>query len=151
MIFDKISEYKSYLGISEYIDTALKLMAETDFSAVEPGKYVVNDGVYYMIFEANTKTYAESKWEAHKDYIDIHIPLKGAEVDGVRHISELVESEPYNADNDVIFYTSDSDKELYTVNEGQFLLVFPADGHVPMVAVNDEPAPIRKLVIKVKA
>jgi len=150
MIFDKISEYKTYLGISKELDTALKLMAETDFSAVEPGKYEVCDGVYYMIFEANTKAYAESKWEAHRDYIDIHIPLKGAEKDGVRHLSELVECEPYNADNDVAFYTSDSDKELYTVNEGQFMLVFPADGHVPMVAV-DEPAPIRKLVIKVKA
>lgn len=150
MIFDKVSEYKTYLGISEELDVALKLMAETDFSAAENGKYEVCDGVYYMIFDGNTKPYAEAKWEAHREYIDIHVPLIGAEKDGVRHISELKESTPYDADMDVLFYTSDSDKELYTVNKGQFMLVFPADGHVPMVAV-DEPAYIKKMVIKVKA
>lgn len=150
MIFDKRTEYKNYLGISKELDIALKLMSEIDLSKAEPGRYEVCDGVFYNVFDASTRLYSEGKWEAHKDYIDIHLPITGAEKQGVCHIDELTQDGEYNADMDTCFYHNDTSKALYPVKPGEFLLVFPNDAHAPLIAVDDKPKEIRKLVFKVR-
>ena len=149
MIFDKVCEYKTYLGISEKLDLALEMMAEKDFSDIGPGKYDVCDGVYFMIFDMEPHPYFSDKWEAHHNYLDIHIPLTGAEIVGVRHVSDVKECVEYNPETDMEFFSSDSDKELYPVHAGEFLICFPNDVHIPDVVIPGYEH-IKKLVIKVR-
>jgi PBP1b-binding outer membrane lipoprotein LpoB len=50
MVFDSIKNYKLYTNLSPRIAQAFKIAAETDFTKVEAGKYVVDgDNLFYMV------------------------------------------------------------------------------------------------------
>ena len=71
MIYDKIDNLETYAGISERLMKGLRLLKETDFSALEPGRYEVDGNeLYFMVQSYQTKESNDTP-EAHKKYIDI--------------------------------------------------------------------------------
>jgi len=151
MITDKVSEYQRYLGISERLDKALKLMAETDFAALSTGHHEFFDGVAINVFETETKlAAADSKWEAHRDYIDIHVGGKTGEKIFYRHRDDLKEVTPYDAEADAAYYVNEgAGGGAVTIFTGDFAICFPEDAHLPVIAV-DQPEQHRKTVMKVR-
>ena len=83
--------------------------------------------------------------EAHHRFIDIQVPLKGAEtmgwapVDALHHLQS-----PYSEEKDVEFY-GDSAHSLLDVKVGQMVVFFPEDAHAPNIGLGNH----RKLCIKV--
>lgn len=83
--------------------------------------------------------------EAHRRYIDIQIPLKGAEKMGWAAVPGLkLPRGPYDSDKDVIFY-GDSATTLINVLPGQMAVFFPEDAHAPNIGLGNH----RKCIIKV--
>ena len=86
MIFDTLENIKNYEGLGR-VYTALKFLADTDFSKVELGRYELQgDDIFYMVQRYETdpdKTISE----AHKKYIDIQYMVDGEEIIGVSPIS----------------------------------------------------------------
>ena len=120
-------------------------MAETDFTNMEIGKYELNENIYYMVQEYETKP--KTVAELHEKYIDIQLIVSGKEVIGVAPIEidkELVEAKP---EKDVWKYTCETQPIWLTDNE--FMVLYPNDLHCPGVAV-DGAANCRKVVVKVK-
>lgn len=76
MIYDRIEYSDRYQGISAQLDAALDLLKNTDFSSLAPGRYELDDMVYYNIMDCDLLPFSETKWECHRKYIDIQYLLE---------------------------------------------------------------------------
>jgi YhcH/YjgK/YiaL family protein len=146
MIFDTLENIKNYEGLGR-VYTALKFLAETDFTKMELGRYELQgDDIFYMVQQYETdpdKTISE----AHKKYIDIQFMVDGEEIIGVAPICcEKTETEA-KPENDVWFYECKT--EPLTLIKNSFMVLYPNDLHCPGVAV-DGARECHKVVVKVK-
>jgi YhcH/YjgK/YiaL family protein len=147
MILDKIENAYLYSSINPLLAEGLKFITENDFSTVEPGKFYLKDDLLYaMINEYETKPAKECKPEAHKKYTDIQFIVSGEELIGFQTLGEQLPSEPYNEEKDVAFFNEGG--SLFSLKQGFFAIFFPDDIHQPCIMI-DEPARIRKVVVKV--
>lgn len=84
--------------------------------------------------------------EVHRDYIDVHILLEGAERIGWKAIEDVTdESKPYEKEGDCALY-ADAPTAFVDLLPGQFMIVYPEDPHAPVIGNGK----IRKLIAKVK-
>lgn len=84
--------------------------------------------------------------ELHRDYIDVHILLEGAERIGWKAIEDLTkETKPYEKEGDCALY-ADAPTTFVDLLPGQFAIVYPEDPHAPVIGKGK----IRKLIAKVK-
>ena len=83
--------------------------------------------------------------EAHRRYIDIHVPLKSEETIGWAPVSALKHPRgEYDPEKDVLFY-GDAANRLLHVKVGQMAVFFPDDAHAPNIGLGNH----RKLCIKI--
>lgn len=148
MIIDKLSNSNLYSGLGERINKAFTYLKETDFSKMELGKYEIEgDNIFALVNEYSTKDQSEGKLEAHKRYIDVQFVAKGSELMGYAPLENQKVIDEYIEQNDITFFSGD--KSFMQVNEGMFAIFFPTDVHLPGIKV-DEPAYVKKVVVKVK-
>ncbi len=147
MIFDKLENVDTYVSISGGLAKGLWLLQETDFSALEPGKYTVDgDELYFMVQNYQSRPENETA-EAHRKYIDIQYMVSGEELIGIGGLSDMTEEVEANPEKDYWLYHGSMTK--IRLNEGYFVVMFPQDAHAPGIAVN-EPSPVKKIVVKVQ-
>lgn len=146
MIFDTLKNIENYAGLGRVYD-GLQLLAKTDFSALEAGKYTVDgDNLFYIVQTYETK--AETTLpEAHKAYIDVQFVVEGEEDIGFAQLTDKTPEIPTDAQGDVKFY--DSPVQLCRLRAGDFAVFYPNDLHAPCRAVT-APAFCKKVVVKVK-
>ncbi|MBR3848142.1 MAG: YhcH/YjgK/YiaL family protein [Oscillospiraceae bacterium] len=147
MIFDQIEIFKNYKGLGRVYD-GLKLLAETDFSKVEPGRYEVDGAnLFYNVQEFETRAEQKNS-EAHKKYIDIQFVYGGEELIGWAPITtaekKLVTE---NEAGDAWIYEVETENLI--LKDRRFAVFYPEDLHRPCMAVK-EPAMCKKVVVKVK-
>lgn len=147
MIIEQLSNSFLYYPVDDRLEKALRYLQETDFSSLPVGKYEI-DGthVFALVQETTTKPLAEGFWEAHRRYIDIHCVLVGEERIGFAFTDKL-DAEPYEKEKD--FQVLRGEGAFCTVLPGMFMVLMPHDAHMPCLAVT-EPAPLRKVVMKVE-
>jgi YhcH/YjgK/YiaL family protein len=131
--------------------SAFKYLQETDLDKVEPGKYKIDgNNVYVSVAEGKTKLFEDTKWEAHKQYIDIQYVVQGKEKIGVAPLSKAVQIEPFDETKDVGFFeVPEPDCKYYIAQPGTFFIFFPQDAHRPSVNVKGTDTD-KKIVIKIK-
>ena len=145
MIYDKLENLETYEGIAPNIMKGLRLLRDTDFSALEPGRYEVDgDALYFSVQAYDTKV--SDKIEAHRSYIDIQYLLEGEEAVGIAPLDELGEPFESKPEKDAWLYNGET-KELKLGN-GLFMVLYPQDGHSPSRMIG-EAKPVRKVVVKV--
>lgn len=146
MIFDRIENIGNYKGLSK-ISTALEFLANTDFTKIPLGKYELDgNNIYYMVQSYLTnpeKIYPE----AHKNYIDIQYIVKGREIIAVAPIQNPKTLHEAREEKDVYFY--DCPTKPMVLTDGEFMVLYPSDLHLPGKAV-DTPEEVLKVVVKVK-
>lgn len=149
MVIDKLSNSHLYSGLGERINKAFAYLKETDFSKMELGKYEIDgENIFSLVNEYNTKDQSQGKLEAHKKYIDVQFVAKGKELMGYAPLENQIVIDPYNEQNDITFFSGE--KSFTLVEEGMFTIFFPTDVHLPGIKM-DEPAYVKKVVVKVKA
>jgi biofilm protein TabA len=146
MILDSLKNATASLPLNARFKQAFEFIRNNDLSKMEPGKTILDgDKLYITIMDIEGKTPEVAKMEAHKKYIDIQVVISGQETMGWTAIEHCThESDAYNPDKDIIFYT-DKPTTYVTVNPGEFVLFFPEDGHAPAIGKGA----IRKAVVKV--
>ena len=103
--------------------------------------------LFVNVVEYTTTTPEERFWEAHKEYLDIHVMLKGKEQIDLNFIQNMEQKE-YVAKDD--FLPLEGEKKCSVVLEdNDFLICYPSDGHRTAVAV-DRPETIKKAIFKVR-
>ena len=147
MIFDSLNHIEAYKGIHPGVYKGLCLLRDTDFSKLEDQRYEVDGDDLFFFVQSYESNPSNDTPEAHRKYIDIQCVLSGGEIMGVAPLEEMTEEVEARPDNDIWFYHGATD--TVTLLPGRFAVLFPGDAHAPGVAV-DAPAPVRKVVVKVK-
>ncbi|WP_258104444.1 YhcH/YjgK/YiaL family protein [Marinoscillum sp. MHG1-6] len=147
MIIDKISNCHLYDGLGERFAKGFEYLRNTDFSTLEPGKYVLDgDNLKVAIQEYETRSESDCKVEAHKRYADIQYIFSGEEKMGIDVLENQQSIAGYNEGKDVWHF----DHYDYTirVKSGMFTIFFPEDIHMPCLE-SDEKQLVKKVVVKV--
>ena len=145
---DKAEFAKQYHSNKVLWDKAFTYIKETDLIGLKPGKYQIEgDDVYAIVTEGVTRNYDSTKWEAHRNYADIHYVIKGKEKIGIAAIYSARTTKDYDSSKDIGFYTTHGN--FFIAEPSTFFIIFPKNAHFPDINI-DSPSVVKKLVIKVK-
>ncbi|MGL4358623.1 YhcH/YjgK/YiaL family protein [Cetobacterium sp.] len=150
MIFGQLNELKFYKGISQGLDAAIEAIENGSYKNGVLGKNEIDgDNVFFNLQECKTKILEECFFECHKKYIDIHVVIEGEEGIGYSLKDSLKEKSEFNEESD--FGVLEGVEE-YRMNmtKDNFLVVFPDEPHMPLIAKNNEPTELKKVVFKIK-
>ena len=117
--------------------------------ALPPGKYTVeSDNVFFTVVEGHTRPLSEQRPEYHRQYLDIHIVLKGEEIIGAGNKGlPVVEDGHFNTTQDIGFCQAiDSETLIHPTRKSwrsSSLANYTADG-LPRTR-----AALRKIVVKI--
>ena len=129
---------------------ALDALRKLDLDALEVGRYELEgDKLYYMIQDVDTRSFDESRPEAHRRYADIQLPLSAAERYGYAlPQAELAVTEDKFETNDVAFYAAPANEAFIDVEPGTYAVFLPHELHRPCLAVGAK-GKLRKAVVKI--
>lgn len=146
MIFDNIVNADTYANLNPRIKQAFDYLKQTDLNALPVGR-VELDGkkLFILVQEYSSKLPGAGKWEAHKNYIDLQYIVSGTEKMGFAPITRLTLGD-YNPDKD--FQTLSGEGVFVPMQSGDYMLLFPQDGHMPGMAI-DESTLVKKVVVKI--
>ena len=148
MIYAKNTDALTYLGIHPNLDMALERINDRFLSGVGCERQELKGGdVYVTRFTYETVPEEESFFEAHRNYLDIHIMLSGSEGVEIAPPADLTEFDRVEA-NDFYAYRGQGQYRL-VLSPGDFLVVFPNDAHRIKMCL-ERPAPVSKVVFKVR-
>lgn len=148
MILDSLKNSALYENVNPRMKKAFALIASTDWTTMEPGIHEL-DGkdIYVNVMERELKRKPNAKLEVHNEYIDIQVLISGREESfgwSERKDLKLPQGE-FDAEKDIQFF-DDVPQTYYTLRPGQFTVLFPEDGHAPMVGEGT----MRKIIVKVR-
>ena len=94
-----------------------------------------------------SRTRRQGHLEIHNEYIDIQVLIRGEEESfGWSERRELKKPlGEFSVENDIQLF-DDVPQTYYTMRPGQFTVLFPEDGHAPMVGEGT----VRKIIVKVR-
>lgn len=144
MIFDKLENLPLYAESFPNAEKVIAFLEKCVAAPPAPGKYEL-DGkkLFVNVQEYAPKVFAPDKLEYHRKYIDIQLLLAGAEDLYYAPLDGLDAVMPYNAEKDCGFdrLPAPGDATKVALRPGNFVLLFPEEGHLPGVG-----APATKVV-----
>ncbi len=148
MIFDSLdsrSSYEDIPGLKQILDA----LAEIHDTNLPQTRVVLDeDRAFINPVILTTKPLAETHFEAHRRYADVHCVIQGEEEIIVNDIHNVKEIQPFSIPDDFGLYDSDQGT-VCILKPGQFLVCFPQDAHRVAIA-REKPASVMKLVGKLK-
>lgn len=148
MILDTLENADAYFACVPGFEQFMQFFNHNDLLALPACKIKLDgDDLIVNINDFVGKKSEDCRMEAHKEYIDIQIPLEEEEQMGWKPACDcqLITSE-YNEQKDVEFY-ADKATTLFTVPADHFVVFFPEDAHQPGIA---EGKKYRKIIVKIK-
>lgn len=148
MIFGNIQNLKEYFFLEDGVLECFKYMKEHNMNDYKKGSYDI-DGkrLFVNIVEYETTEADKRFWEAHRDYLDIHLMLEGTEQIDMNFIRNM-NVKAYVPEDD--FLPMEGEKNGSAIlRAGDFLICYPGDAHRTAVAA-DGVQRIRKAVFKVR-
>lgn len=148
MIFGNIQNLTEYPFLEEQIKACFAYAKANDLLTYEKGSYKIDgERLFVNIVEYTTTTAENRFWEAHKNYLDVHLMLHGKEQIDLNFIQNMNVKEFVEKDD---FLPMEGEKNSSVVLEdGDFLICYPSDGHRTAVAV-ENPEAIKKAIFKVQ-
>ena len=148
MILDSLKNSALYENVNPRMKKAFELIASTDWTTMETGIHEL-DGkdIYVNVMERELKQKSDANLEVHNEYIDIQVLVTAKEeAFGWSERKDLrMPQGEFNAEKDIQFF-DDVPQTYYTLRPGQFTVLFPEDGHAPMVGEGT----MRKIIVKVR-
>ncbi len=147
MIASNIINYDRYC-FNDRFKKAFDFLLTENLEALPLGKTVITDDIFIMKDTYKTINLGESFWEAHEEYIDIQYMLKGSEKQAYAPLSSLTE----------VMYSPEKDMKLLKgkvqsfcmLNEGDFIVYFPEDGHMPSLHPECAATEVVKFIVKIR-
>ena len=150
MIADSLDNLSKYENLVPYLKEIVNYLKNNNLSLLNGGRYeILGNSIFALIQEYHTQPASEKFMESHEKYIDIQIVLDGQEFMGYSPKEFLKIKDPYNEENDIIFYENNLKEESYiNVRKNHFCIFFPEDAHKPGLHLSIV-RKVRKAVIKV--
>ncbi len=151
MVIDNLNNCKLYFSMHKNFEKAFDFIKKAIQENLPVGKYEI-DGkeLYASVQEYNSKLRADAKAEGHNNYIDIQFVVSGTEAADVFDISKATPKSEYNSDKDVMFYEDFDGANYCKIGANEYGIFFPHDIHKPGMSINESPAAVKKIVVKVK-
>ncbi len=148
MIFGNIQNLEEYPFLEEQIKECFAYAKEHDLASYEKGSHEIDgERLFVNVVEYTTTTASERFWEAHRQYLDLHLMLHGTEQIDLNFIENMDLKEFVEKDD---FLPMEGEKNSSVIlRDGDFLICYPSDGHRTAVAV-DEPEAIKKAIFKIR-
>ena len=144
MILGDINNYQAIASINPRIAKALEWIKSHYKEKFPKGVLEIEEGVIRVNCE-EVAMVPQQMLEAHRRYIDIHVPQSEEETIGWSPINNLKNCiTPYNEAKDIEFY-GDASQCLFPIRPGQFVIFFPEDAHAPNIGIGNH----RKLCVKI--
>ncbi len=119
---------------------------ENDVHTIPTGRYELPEGCFVNVDEYETGV--NTRYEAHQEYVDVHVMVDGEEYIWCAKIYQGTEVIPYDAEKDVAFYTcvETACRKVHMTNQSALVLM-PRDIHAP--ANLDRKRHNRKIIFKI--
>ena len=152
MIVAKLKDAADYRGIHPMLDKALDYLTEEFLETVgTETTHMDGQNLYATLNLFETLPDDQLFFEAHRDYLDIHVPLSGEERMDIADTASLVFNEAVSKPENDFYAYSDQDPAHQSIimKRGDFLVAFPADAHRVKGQVSG-PSEVRKVVFKIR-
>lgn len=150
MIYDKIENLARYAGSFPYADQVIAFLKECAANPPAPGKYELDGKKLFVNIQSySPKPFNPEKLEYHRKYIDIQLLFSGAEKLYCAPLDGLDAVMPYTPEKDCGMNrlpAPEAGTEISLV-PGNFVLLFPDEGHLP--GVGDPATQVVKAVVKI--
>lgn len=146
MIIDNINNASHYYNVHPRFEEAFNFLKSLDPNSYTEGTIDVDGNNIKFIVSNNTlKLKEDVLLEAHRKYIDIHLPISQSETIGWKSIK--------TKDKNLINYDPEKDFELFndtpttylTVLPGEFAVFHSEDAHAPLIGRGE----LKKLIFKI--
>ena len=127
---------------------AFEFLKTTNLSTLRPGRHEVDgDRIFVNIMDVDLVPFGQGEIEAHRKYIDIHVPISGPETIGAFTLWPEHLVLPFHKEYDYVLLKGRTTP--LTLSPGEFVAFFPpTGGHAPGQTV-EVPRKHRKAVVKV--
>ena len=148
MVYGNVMDLNEYDFLEAAVQECFDYAKSHDLETFEKGSHPIDgDRLFVNIVEYTTTAPENRFWEAHRQYLDVHLILRGTEQIDVNQIRNMELKEYVEADD---FLPMDGEKRASVVlKKGDFLICYPSDGHRTAVAA-DGPEDIKKAIFKVR-
>ncbi|MCQ2331953.1 MAG: YhcH/YjgK/YiaL family protein [Paludibacteraceae bacterium] len=146
MIKDRLENGHAYDGLHKNFRMVMEILQSLNMEELKEGRIEL-DGEYVFMNVDNIhgKTLDEAKFESHRRYIDIQVPISGTEKMGFAPVGDMKKLTDSDEAKDYFFY-ADKVKDVVEVKKGEFVIFFPEDAHAPMIDCGDVH---KKIIVKV--
>ena len=147
MILDSLKNKEQYVALHPRFKQVFDFIDNTDVAALECGRHDIDgDNIFVMVQELDLREVSAARLELHRKYIDIQLLLSGPnEIFGWSEKKDCLTAETeFDEQKDIQLFT-DIPQCFYSVGEGQFSILFPEDGHAPMLGEGH----VKKCIFKV--
>lgn len=138
------------VNIENRIKKSINYITKLDLQKIPVGTYYIDENIFYMIQEYETKEIDQCKLESHRKYIDIQWIIKGTEIIDVANISSLEVAEKYDEGKDIIFWKKLKRMQRICLKEGSYVVFYPENAHMPCISAYGANKLVKKMVIKIK-
>lgn len=137
--------------LSPALRYVLDYLAQTDISSLPNQQHEIDGKDFFVnIFTYSTAAANERIWEAHRQYIDVHLVLDGVEVVNQASIATVKQGE-YDETRDYLPVAQDTlPQTTFTLRPDLLAVFYPQDAHQTGVAPDWNRQKIRKAVFKIK-
>lgn len=142
---------RQYHANKTYWDEAFNFLKTHNPAEMAPGTYIIDsNNVYAIIAELDAPAKEDVKWEAHRNFNDLQMILKGKGGMGVAKVASpnAVVTMPYDAKKDLENF-SVTGENYYEADPKTFFIFSPKEMHRPAFKL-DGYDHIKKMVIKVR-
>ena len=125
-------------------------LADKDLANWADKHYPIDgDDFYVNIFHYPTAAAEARIWEAHRDYIDVHLVLGGREWVQQAFLADCTAGE-YHADSDYQAIDSARARSRILLEPGYLAVFYPEDAHQTGLIVNHPGESLHKAVFKIR-
>ena len=135
MILDTLKNKEQYASLHPRFKAVFDYIDTHDLASMELGRHDIDgDNIFVMVQQLELRPREQARLELHRKYIDIQLVLRGPEeVFGWSEKKDCLTAETeFDEAKDIQLFI-DKPQCFYTVREGQFSILFPEDGHAPML------------------
>ena len=147
MILDSLKNKAQYAALHPRFQVVFDFIDNNDVASLPCGRHDIDgDNIFVMVQELDLREVSAARLELHRKYIDIQLLLSGPnEIFGWSEKKDCLTAETeFDEQKDIQLFT-DIPQCFYSVGEGQFSILFPEDGHAPMLGEGH----VKKCIFKV--
>ncbi len=145
MILIDLANWEEYANAYPNLRTALEWASSCSKDNFITHREELDNGAFANFERPAMLLRERVQLEAHRKYIDIHIPLHNDETIGWAPTQACHQiSKPYDAEHDIIFFGDDA-HSMIRVRVGDAAIFFPSDAHAPNIGIGYH----KKICIKI--